>query len=301
MKECHVCISAATKKEKSGLLQNFEPPMRPFERIAVDWIGPLEESVNGNIYALVIVDHYTRFPLVYPAKENSAAVFARIIMEQVEPLWGPPETILSDQGAELRGMIAREMWNMMNTRRLVTTAYHPKTNGMTERFNGTLKAAINKFIAGKKKEWETYIPYVLSVYRKTVHEVTGFSPHELLYGSAPRTGYDLLWRDVETEENAFEEVKKDFLNDVHKFYAQRRESARGAVRLAQRQANAEAKAQYDKGRVARVYKIGEQIFLLEPQKEIGGSFDIKKKGPYTIIGKGRTENNYIIERKGKPY
>ena len=68
-----------------------------------------------------------------------------------------------------------------------------------ERFNGTLKAMMQKFTSKNKKDWDEYLPYLLFAYREAPQESTGFSPFELLYGRHVRGPLDVL-REVWTEE-----------------------------------------------------------------------------------------------------
>lgn len=76
-----------------------------------------------------------------------------------------------------------------------TSAYHPETDGMVERFNGTLKAGIKKYIQQYQAEWTTALPFILFAYRETPHSTTGFSPFELVFGRTPTGPLDLLKRE----------------------------------------------------------------------------------------------------------
>jgi len=287
--ECPVCNEEKSKRERAGMLQPFVPPDGPFERVGIDWIGPLPTSINGNQYCLVIMDHYSRFPWAFPVKNKDAATLAKIIMNELEPLIGPPKQLLSDQGSELIGQVARELYLMMHTEKLTTTAYHPQTNGMVERFNGTLKEALNSCMYKKKDQWETYIPHVLSVYRTSVHSVTGYSPHELLFGVAPNKSYDMGW--VRQDEDGDDIVISQ--GELHDYYRKRRLEASKAVRLATEEAFEVNKARYDKKRVVREFKVGQKVWRRIP-KLFDGTFNDGRSGPYQVLGNGKSPNTYAI-------
>ena len=73
-----------------------------------------------------------------------------------------------------------------------TTPYYPQTDGLVERFNGTLKGMLKKFVSRNQKDWDEYLPYLLFAYCEVPQETTGFSPFELLYGRCVRGPLDVL-------------------------------------------------------------------------------------------------------------
>ena len=156
----------------------------------MDIIGPLPRSNNGNKYILTIRDYATRCPDAIPILNTEAntiakelvSVFARVEM---------PDEILTDPGSNLMPSLLQEMYLMLNISRLRTSPYHPQTDGLTERFNGTLKSMIRKFTANNQKDWDEHLPHLLFAYREVPQESTGFSPFELLYGRRVRGPLDV--------------------------------------------------------------------------------------------------------------
>ncbi len=73
---------------------------------------------------------------------------------------------------------------MLGVKSILTSAYHPQTDGMAERFNGTLKSGIRKFVTDNGGQ---ALLYILFAYRETPHTTTGFSPFELVFGRCPWT------------------------------------------------------------------------------------------------------------------
>lgn len=296
VKSCHVCSERKKKLEKHGLLQNFEFTEQPFDRVGIDWIGPLPESKNGNQYVLVIVDHFSHYPLAVPTKRNDAATLVKCLQEKLEAEWGPPKTILSDMGSDLRSELAKECYRVFGSVKLSTTAYHPQTNGLVERFNGTFKRTMAKLIAEDPLDWEEVMMDALSIYRKTPHSVLGLSPHEILYNVPPKFPFDHLWvesKDREADEEA-EMVLGESLSAHMEHRRARRERIRNIMKVAQREADAEMKSRYDKDRVEVTYEVGDQVWWLNKPILVGGPFLPIKKGPFTVIRKGRTPNNYSI-------
>ena len=95
---------------------------------------------------------------------------------------GFPHWILSDCGRNFLAAIVKETCRLMNTSKLNTTAYHPQTNGLVERFNGTLSETLSMFVSTNQKDWDEHIPQVLFAYHMSPNATTGESPFYLLYG-----------------------------------------------------------------------------------------------------------------------
>lgn len=87
---------------------------------------------------------------------------------------------------------------MLGIRSIKTSAYHPQNDGIVERFNGTLKAGIRRFLGG---EWDKALPLLMFAYRETPHTATGFSPFELLFGRTPKGPLDILQRQLSREDH----------------------------------------------------------------------------------------------------
>jgi hypothetical protein len=97
-------------------------------------------------------------------------------------LFGPPKELLSDQGKEFCNSVVSQLNRSCGIEHQTTTPYHPRTNGLTERFNGTLVLALSKHVGEDPARWHKWIPYVLLAYRTRVHSTTKRTPFELLFG-----------------------------------------------------------------------------------------------------------------------
>ena len=116
---------------------------KPFQRIAMDFIGPLPRTQRGNHFILTMCDYSTRYPeaILLPSTEAG-----RVAMELVSVFAhvGVPDEILTDQGSNFMSALLGEVYGLMNIQRIRTTPYHPQTDGLIERFNGTLKAMLKE-------------------------------------------------------------------------------------------------------------------------------------------------------------
>ena len=178
---CEVCQRAQGKRY--GARAEMIPLSlieKLFQRIAMDIVGPLPRSNNGNKYILTICDYATRCPDTIPILNTEANAIAKDLVSVFAGV-GIPDEILTDQGSNLMSSLLQEMY-LTNISRLRTSPYHPQTDGLTERLNGALKSMIRKFTASNQKDWDEHLPYLLFAYREVPQESTGFSPFELLYG-----------------------------------------------------------------------------------------------------------------------
>lgn len=157
----------------------------PFERMAMDIIGPLPRSRSGCRYVLVLSDYATRYPEAVALKTIDAETIAEELVKIFARV-GIPREILTDQGANFTSNLLAEMYRLLHVKALRTTPYHPQTDGLVERFNQTLKEMLRKTADEEGKDWDRLLPYVLFAYREVPQESTGFSPFELLYGREVR-------------------------------------------------------------------------------------------------------------------
>ena len=120
-----------------------------------------------------------KFPLAFAVSDQISIRLTNLLAEEVIPLFGVSEALLSDRGTNL---LSHVMLDLYKTQKLNMTAYHPKCDGMVKRFNITLKTILHKHAAAYCSQWDTYLYGVLYAYRNVPHESTGEKPSYLLYG-----------------------------------------------------------------------------------------------------------------------
>ena len=153
----------------------------PFERIAMDIVGPLPRSRSGNRFVLVVCDYATRWPEAVPLKSIDAGHVAEELMVLFSRV-GVPKEILTDQGSNFTSQLLKEVYWLLSIKLIRTSPYHSQTDGLVERFNQTLKAMLRRTATDEGKDWDKLIPYVLFAYCEVPQSSTGFSLFELVYG-----------------------------------------------------------------------------------------------------------------------
>ena len=152
------------------------------------------EPSKGNISnVLVITDHFTRFAVAVPTKNQTAKTTADVLYNEFIVKYGIPARLHSDQGATFESEIIKQLCDMMGIKKSRTTPYHASGNGMTERFNRTLISMIGTLDPEKRRNWRQFIPSLVHAYNCIRHESTGYSPYSLLFGREPRLPVDMAF------------------------------------------------------------------------------------------------------------
>lgn len=162
---------------------NFKPgkaPMeitttseRPFQRRAIDVVGPLPLTIHGNKFILTAQDDLKKYSFAKSIPNHEALTVANTLLEFIT-IFGIPETILYDQGHYLCSSIIKELNKLFKIRHMFSTPYHPQTN---------LKDYIKHYINQNQDNWDEYVNLALFVtYNTHVHKSTGYTPYELIFG-----------------------------------------------------------------------------------------------------------------------
>ncbi|KYO39816.1 zinc finger protein 287-like [Alligator mississippiensis] len=154
------------------------------QRVALDVIGPLPKSHNGYQYILVLVDYATRFPEAVPLGSITAPKVAEELLKWIA--WvGILQEILTDQGTNFMSGVMKALCKTLGITQLRTLVYHPQTNGLVERLNGTIKRLLRHCAQEDPRWWDTLLTPLLFALRDAPQESTHYSPFQLVYGHSP--------------------------------------------------------------------------------------------------------------------
>ena len=177
---CHSCIRHDHKPELHHQAHAIRVKSVG-DTISIDLIGPILESKRGNKYICTITEFVTKNAFARPMKNKTAESVAEVLWHYIS-IYGPPRTMLSDQGSEFVNHVVRQLTLMCGINHRVTSPYHPNTNGLVERFNQTLIRALKKHCEDDTEYWCSWIPFILLAYNCRKHSTTGYSPYGLMYG-----------------------------------------------------------------------------------------------------------------------
>ena len=159
-----------------------EIPTEPNERIAMDIVGPLDETQSGNNYILSIQDVLTKYIILIPLKETSNEIILTYLLDHYIYIFSAPKHILTDQGANFVSELVQKFENLFRIKHVKTTAFHPQSNGALERTHGTIKELLKTFMADNETEWDQNLNLVCLSFNTAVNESTGLTPFEMTFG-----------------------------------------------------------------------------------------------------------------------
>lgn len=109
-----------------------------FQHLAVDILGPLPVTWQGNRYLVVFTEYLTKWTDIFPVKNTDAITIAKLLTNEIILHHGAPRTLLLDWGRNFLSAVFKEVCNLYSIKKLITTAYRPQTDGQVERLNSTL-------------------------------------------------------------------------------------------------------------------------------------------------------------------
>ena len=181
----------------------------PFARVAIDLVGPIHPpSERGNRFILTVVDYASRYPEAIPLKRIDSETVAEALLDIFSRV-GFPREILTDLGKQFTSDLMQEVCRLVSICHLTTSPYHPKCNGLVEKFNGTLKSMLRKMCEEQPTQWDRYISPLLFAYREAKQESLGFSPFEIISGRSVR-GLLTILKELWTKDVPVDEVKSTY-------------------------------------------------------------------------------------------
>ena len=159
----------------------------PFQTIAMDFIVKLPES-GGYDSILTITDHdCTKMIVAIPCKETiNAEEVANLFLRQIFPRFGLPSKVISDRDPRFTSKFMKELCRLLGITQNISTAYHPRTDGQSERTNQWIEQYFRFWVNHQQDNWYHYLPLAEFAHNSWRNETTGQTPFETLMGYKPR-------------------------------------------------------------------------------------------------------------------
>lgn len=256
-----------------------KPPMTslPIKQIFGRWhmdILQLPRSKEGYRYLLLCVESLTRFPEMVMLKDQTAQTIAEALYREIFTRYGPPETLLSDRGANFLSKIVTELSSLFGVKRIHTASYNPRCNGACEVVNRSIWKML-RLHCKDETDWPIFIPAILYSIRATTSANLGHSPAFLLFGRDFKFPVDQQMGLSDQPETTHEYVRR----------------IANALEMARQQAvdetvvlQARNKKNYDLRTSSSDYAVGDQVWVFNPVTPVGKKPKLYKKfvGPYYI-------------------
>ncbi|XP_052622433.1 uncharacterized protein LOC128127784, partial [Lactuca sativa] len=196
VERCLTCRKVKAEHQRPhGKLQPLEIPEWKWEQITMDFITKLPRTARGVDAIWVIVDRLTKSAHFLAISESSSAEkLAEIYVKEVVSRHGVPISIVSDRDVRFTSRFWKKFHEELGTKLHFSTAYHPQTDGQSERTIQTLEDMLRACVLDFGGSWDAYLPLAEFSYNNSHHSSIGMPPFELLYGRRCRT--PICWGEV---------------------------------------------------------------------------------------------------------
>jgi transposase InsO family protein len=276
VRNCHVCRrTKSTRHAPYGVLRPLSVPERPWQHISVDFVTGLPRS-KGFDAICVVVDRLTKQRHLIPCTTTiTAEGLVDLFCDRIFRYHGLPETIVSDRGPQFASRFWKHLCFCLKIDPRLSTAFHPQTDGQTERVNAVVEQHLRAYVTYLQDDWVDYLFLAEFAGNNQVSDTTSLSPFFANLGYHPRYDFELDIR-VDAPEEREAQTAAERLERIH-------EVARVEMRYAQmRQADGA-----DRHRMpAPAFQPGDLVWVdgrnwrtARPSRKL----ENKHHGPYRVI------------------
>ncbi|GJZ64703.1 hypothetical protein Tco_0621124 [Tanacetum coccineum] len=194
--KCLTCAKVKAEHQKpSGLLQQPKIPEWKWEKITMDFVSGLPRTPSGYDSIWVIVDRLTKSAHFLPMKKtDSIEKLTQLYLKEIVCKHGVPTSIISDRDSLFTSRFWKSLQEAMGTQLDMSTAYHPETDGQSERTIQTLEDMLRACVIDFGSSWDRHLPLVEFSYNNSYHASIKAAPFEALYGRKCRS--PVCWSEV---------------------------------------------------------------------------------------------------------
>jgi Integrase core domain len=179
-RNCQGCARGKVLTHVKSPVKNIPIPAARFSHVHLDLVGPLPTSAEGFTHLLTMIDRTTRWPEVMPLHGITAAECVDAFTAGWVACFGVPAVITTDRRMQFTSAVWTCLCRTLKIKHILTSAYHPQSNGLVERFHHQLKQSLKARQCGMA--WAEHVPWVLLGLRAAPKEDTGVSAAEAVYG-----------------------------------------------------------------------------------------------------------------------
>jgi len=273
VKGCAHCQELKTNVHRSKApLQRFDTPVEegPFQYVSMDLITDLPKSQGFDSILTIVDQGYSKAAKFIPCnKMIDGPGIANKYLKHLVPWFGLPKRIISDHDPHFTSTFTHEMCKALGVQQNLSTTFHPRTDGQTERMNAWLEQYLRPWTASQPVSWSKILPITEFAHNSWRHDVSHRSPHELLFGMKPQVilkHLDLPTPAAETRLKLLDEA---------------RQTAQKLLSHVQ--------GHKDDWKVTEI-KVGNQVWLESQNLSVAGNKKLspKRYGPFPIIKRVRS-------------
>lgn len=277
--ECELCIKAK-KTPKKIPIRKFPVPIRPFDTISSDILGPLRITEQGHQYILTVRDFTTRYTILFCLKNKDTDTIIGAL-RQVISNYGSSRILLSDNAQEYVSTKLANFLKYYNTKKVQIAPYHPASQGLAERINREVAKLLRIYTTQLAiNDWDVLMPVIQLTINNTYNASIQETPFFALFG------YD-------SGTVTLTPPKLNYGEDELTQHMQRVSQIRQHCRERLLQAQASYTELTNVGRHIKSFKVGQRVYakITKHQQTTRQKLDLPVSGPFTIIsGKGYAWN-----------
>ena len=279
-KYCTHCLECQQNKHKNASARaplHHITATRPFQVIAIDLMGPLTRSADGNLYIVAVIDYFTKWLEIFPLKNAQTTTIAECLATHVFTRHGLPEQIHTDQGPQFESELFQELCHTMHIHKTRTTPYHPQSDGLVERSNRTVQNILKAYVNTDQTDWDRHLPTTMLAYNTSTHSTTGYTPHYLLYGFEAFMPLHIMYPLPQPHQP---KLLTQFVSDFHN----RLQTAFTTVRQRTGQSHTQTSARYDQSARAKPFSLHDFVWLhAHPPPHVSPKLFKHWTGPWKIV------------------
>ncbi|KAL0551253.1 hypothetical protein IC582_010339 [Cucumis melo] len=271
--KCLVCQQVKAPRQKpAGLLQPLSIPEWKWENMSMDFITGLPRTLRGFIVIWVVVDRLTKSAHFVPGKSTyTASKWAQLYMSEIVRLHGVPVSIVFDRDARFTSKFWKGLQTAMGTRLDFSTAFHPQTDGQTERLNQVLEDMLRACALEFPGSWDSHLHLMEFAYNNSYQATIGMTPFEALYGKCCRS--PICWGEVGEQRLMGPELVQSTNEAIQK------------IRSRMHTAQSRQKSYADVRRKDLEFEVGDKVFLkVAPMRGVLRFERRGKLSPRTVRG-----------------
>ncbi|QRW22942.1 Retrotransposable element Tf2 protein [Rhizoctonia solani] len=266
---CPTCQANRQAHAPAIALKPLEVPPFPFHTISYDFITGFPK-LQGHDAILVVIDSFSKFGHFIPtSKKVTARGLADLFVSHVWKLHGLPVKTVLDCGTTFTGKFLRALYQRLGVKPAFSSAYHPESDGQTERVNQFIEFYLRSYVAADHSDWATWLPLAEYAYNNAKHSATGKTPFELVYGRNPVMNPSNVLANVPEADLVADTLSREWqeAESALKMTKERMTSTRGVV---------------------PEYSVGKKVWLDGKNVELrtnSNKLDPKRLGPFEITEK----------------
>ncbi|KAI3746254.1 hypothetical protein L6452_08679 [Arctium lappa] len=279
VERCVTCLQVKAEHQRPyGSLQPLSILEWKWEKITMDFVTKLPKTLRGHDTIWVIVDRLTKSAHFLTMRETlPMEKLAKLYIDEVVSRHGVPQSIVSDRDSRFTSNFWASLQKELGTRLNLSTAYHPQTDGQSERTIQTLEDMLRSCVIDFGGSWDSHLPLVEFAYNNSYHSSIGMAPFEALYGRKCRT--PVCWLETGEKQFAGPEIVQETTDKVKE------------IRERLKAAHDRHKSYADKKRRPIKFQVGDRVMLkVSPWKGIihfgkRGKLSPRFLGPFVILEK----------------